>query len=396
MFGIGDNKNTPVYGVLFDIGSGSVGVAVVEFDINKPTPNILFSHRTQMRITEHTAKRDILLRKVREAVFSSALLLSQDGLTALKSHNRKARISKMYVSCASPWSYNLTRTVDYTDDEPFKITNSIIEDLTRGAEESIFSDMHQNSKNDEDTFQVVERASVDISVNDYSVADPIDLKGSSVSLSHIVGLIPREVSDSIIEVQEKLYPDSETKIHTYMLIMYCTLRDVLTDFDSLCIIDITGEAVECGLVEGGLIIQNIYIHSGTSTFLRAAVKSTGRPVADIKTAVQNFDDNSLGSKKLDELVQKYIELYASELVKIMQKKVIPKDIVITADRSYEVLFTYIFEEAFKIAANKKLKIKAIDEVLKEEIATGINEDVYLVIEAYFFHKLHGCMDLEAG
>lgn len=394
MFLLGNDKDKPVYGALFDVGSGTVGIAIAEFDHSQTLPHIIFSRRFEMRITNQNAKRETLLRKVREAILSSALVLQQEGVKALKSYNKKAKISNVLVTCSSPWSYNLARTVEFKDDEPFKITESIIDDLVHGAEDAILTDLHKKDKKASERYDVVEQASVDISVNDYTVVDPIGLKGTTVSLSHIVGLIPNEITESIREAQEKLFPAANLRTHTYMLIMYCIIRDVFPRLSSLNIVDVTAEAVEFGLVEHGILVENNALHYGAGNLIRDAVELTKRPTSDVIAMLRDYTSKSIDSSPVAPVVEKCIEHYANGIIESMKDEVVPQDVVLTTNRVFEPLFIHILENAFKKATGKKRNILVIDPELLDEITSGSEDDVYLAFEARFFHKLHGCGEIE--
>ena len=98
-----------------------------------------------MRITKHGAEESENIRRIKETLFSASLTLSQDGIKALHEHNPKARLSKMYVTCSTPWSYTTARNVYYEEDENFRVTDEIIDDLVKGAESEMLSEARDNA-----------------------------------------------------------------------------------------------------------------------------------------------------------------------------------------------------------------------------------------------------------
>jgi hypothetical protein len=395
MFLFGNDRKNPVYGALFDVGSGTVGIAVCEFDRTKKLPHIVFARRFEMRFSSKSTRKETVLRKVRETILSSSLVLQQEGLKALKKYKKHAKISNLFVTCSSPWSYNLARTVEYRDDDDFKISQSIIDDLVSSAETAILEDLKNKDSSNAENYDVIEKTSVDISVNDYTVADPIDLKGSSISLSHIIGLVPNEVSESINEVKDKLFPGAKLRIHTYMLIMYCIVRDVFPRLSTMTIVDVTGEAIEFGLVENGVLTENNAFEYGTANIIREAAELTSKPVPDIITLLRGYTDDDIESKSVKPVVEKCINYYADAIKETMRDKVIANDIILTTHRTFEPLYSYILEESFSKVTGRRRNILTIDPKLVEEISSGSDGDVYLAFEARFFHKLHGCGEFES-
>jgi hypothetical protein len=394
MFNFRHNDSDAVYGVLIDISSGTVGVAIVESPFGEKLPKLIYTHRNTMRVTKHGAEKSENIRRVREALFSAALTLSQEGKQALAEYNPNAVIKKLYITCSSPWSYTVARTVHYKNDEPFKVTHTIIDDLIQSAETEILNHLRDETEVADEKYSVVERVTVDISINDYPVSQPLNLKGTSLGLSHVAGLIPQEILDAVNEVQEKLFPETELRAHTYMLIMYCVMRDIFPRLNSLCIIDVTGEATEFGVVENGLLIENTSIPVGSNTFVRNVMEATNKPATDIQSHMSL--DNERAHLETD-VFEPYINEYENQLfnaiTKILEHRTIPANIVITTHRPYEHFFAPIVKRVFKKALATDPHMLSIKESIIDEISHGAGDDVYLALGARFFHKLHGCGEL---
>ncbi len=391
MFGFGHNDKDATYGVLIDIASGTIGVAVVASETANKVPIILYAKRTSLRITKNKATGVEDLRRVREALLSALLQLSQDGLQLLTEHNSRAKVTKLYVTCSSPWSFTIARDVHYESDESFKVTSTIINDLVHSAEEEIASHLKNMPETEGEDFEIVERATVDMTVNDYPVKHPLNLKGSVLGLSHIVGLVPSDIMTSLHEVQDKLFPDTELRVHTYMLIMYCVMRDLFPRVHSLCIINVTGEAIEFGIIENNLLIENTFVPYGSSTFVRDIMEQTGKPSSDILSTLEaHGDDTALEEPDFSEQIASYKEKITEAVNGILTRRIFPTDVIITASRPYEPLFKKVIEQTLESTLEKKVSVITVPRKVIEEISHGSGDDVYLALAARFFHKLHGC------
>ena len=391
MFSFRQKDEDVVYGILFDIASGSVGVAIVVSNKNERFPKILYQHRVLMRVTEHIRNTEEHLRRIREALFSAALTASQHGGEALRELHSNAHITKVYVTCGSPWSYTIARNVHYENDHSFKINQSLLHDLVLSAEEEIVTKLRETALLKDEQFEVVERATVDISVNEYPVTNPLSLEGTILDLSHVVGAIPRDVLTAIHDVQDKLFPNTELKAHTYMLIMYCILRDILPKLHSICIIDITSEATEFGIVEHNLLTENLSIRYGSASFIRNIATATGKPIADIQTSIEQgliSDDRAA----YDAEIEVYTEHIQKAIDDLTSRRIIPSDIVVTADSTYNGFFKDIIEQAITKANIGTIRVIPLESRVISEISTK-DADVYLVLGARFFHKLHGCGEM---
>lgn len=391
MFSFRHNDEDVLYGVLFDIASGSVGVAIVASHKNDRLPKLLYAHRVLMRVTKQAGSTEEHLRRIREALFSAALTASQHGRDALKKHSSDAKITKIYVTCASPWSYTIARNVHYENDQPFKITHTLLSDLVQSAEDEIISQLRESALLREEQFEVVERATVDIAVNEYPVSDPLSLEGRILDLSHVIGAIPRDILTAIHDAQDKLFPQTELRAHTYMLIMYCILRDVLPKLHSVCIIDVTSEATEFGIVEHNLLTENLFIPYGSSSFIRNVAEETGKPLSDIQALIEH--DIEASESELQPEIEVYTKHIQKALDDLLSRRIIPSDVIITAERAYHPFFKRVLERAISSANFGTVRVIALDEKIITEIDTESVADVYLALGARFFHKLHGCGEM---
>ena len=397
MFGLRKN-NDEVFGAVIDISSGSVGVAVVESNHTKKLPTVIFAHRVLMRSGGLERKADDQMRQMREALFSASLVLSREGLQALARHNKHARITKILVSCSAPWSYTISRTVEYQNDTDVKISRTLVDDLVESAEEEIEMHVENAPIPQELGFQIVERATVDIRINDYPVHHPFGLKGQLVSLSHITGLVPKDVTKAIIDVQEKILPHTELRAHTLLLIVFCVLRDLIPNQSSYCIVNITSEATEFGIVSDDTLIASMHVPYGSGNLYRDIMKATGRTEADVTSLILSHQDRSLTQKAHDE-VDTYFERYTSNLGKSFTEfffnKSMPQSLVIIAEPYMTPLYKLEFDKMLKSATSTTIPVHVIDPEIIEQIMYDNVSDAYISLLCRFFHKLHGCGEIDS-
>lgn len=391
MFHFREKADRPIFGVLIDISSGSVGVGIVASIPENKLPELVYIHRTHMRVTLAPNNDKDDWRRIRETLFSSALLLTQDGMSVLRAKYPKAQISRMFITCSSPWAYTIARDVQYESKEPFKVTKEMLDDLVENVEAEIMQALREEAQGTRESYQIVERATVDLNINGYSIHNPLNLKGSEISFSHVTGLIPQTLISFLFEAQEKLFPGTTTRIHTFMLVMYCVLRDIFPRMHTHCIIDVTGEATEFGIVENNLLIENTYIPYGSNTLVRNIMERTNKPAADIEglLAAAHAQD-SVAQEDFKAEIENYEGMVQAAISEILGRRVFPHDVIITTHTKYESLFKGVIARALKQSTDIQSNVISIEPKLISEITQTSEADVYLVLAARFFHKLHGC------
>ncbi len=393
MFSLGSRTSRPSYGALIDIGSGTVGVGIVASYGEEKAPRLIYTHRLEMRITEHRGTFTDDLRRIREALFSATLLLAEEGQRTLTQEDTNAHIEHLFVTCASPWSYTLVRNVRYENDEEFQVTEAILHDLTETASSEILEEIRKDPRIHDEIFDIVEQSTVDVRINDYLVDAPIGKPGTSVSLAHVIGLIPKELIGTIHEIQDKLFPKTTLRMHTGMLGTYCVIRDIFPHIHSCALINVTGEATECALVENDFFAQNSFIPYGSNTLVREIMERTKRPASDIITTLRLADTHDFDAE-IDAIQTQYRALFRSHIEHIREHRAFPNEIVITTHRAYTSWFTKIILKTLHETLGKEPVLRLIDPLIIEEISKGADEDIYLALAARFFHKVHRCGEEE--
>lgn len=389
MFGFGNDDKKQMYAALIDISSGSVGVAIVASNHEMDSPTVIYTHRINMRITAYDSVKADDLRRVREALFSASLILSQEGHLALKEHDSHAKITKVFVTCSAPWSITLVQNVEYENDIRFKVGHSIINDLIKSAVMEISNHLKDNPVFVSDGFETVEQTTTDIKINDYSVSNPIGLSGTSISLSHIVGLVPKEISGGVHEVQEKLFKSSLYNIHTFIIVMFYVIRDIFKNVNSMCIINITGEATEFGIAEHGILIENTHLAYGSNSFVREIMQATNKPQSDVLSAMHAYlEDTHTSTNEIEKYIDAYSNRVADSLRKILERRLIPKEIFIAVHGPHEKLFREVITSAFKKVFAVEKHIILIEPNIIDHIVEGKTDDIYLSLGARFFHMSH--------
>lgn len=383
MFFGGKEKDVAVYGAIIDVSSGSIGCAIVESHETAPFPKIIYAHRTPFGAS-----------KMRENLLATLTAVINEGVAALRAYAPKAAITKVFITCSSPHGFTAASSVRYESQEPFKVTRKMVEDLIVNAERETLKSAEEQSVGAQTGFEIVERATVDISVNEYLVTRPYNLKGNSLALSHVAGLIPKGVLSMLGELRDRLFPHVELKTHTLMLVMYCVLRDVLPKMHEACIINVTEYVTEFGIIEHDLLMSNASINAGTA----GVAEKMGRPEADIRSTL--MEQNATTPFPV-EVYEAFVSAYSVQLLEHLNnqltQRILPATVILSAPAPYAQLFKEMISKVLKDLSPYTHTILLVEPPLLIDPTTTVSagmDDVYLAASIRFFHKLHGCIEIQ--
>ncbi|USN88720.1 MAG: hypothetical protein H6780_04510 [Candidatus Nomurabacteria bacterium] len=397
LFGL--KKSTDRYGVLIDIGSGSVLTAIIYSNPKNKYPFIIWSHR------EHAPLRNIdsleqSAKAVMTALMNSSMRLDAEGRKALFDYDQAAVLSELQCSIAAPWAYTVTKTINYKQGAPFIITEELLEELTSTINKKVENDLASSAALKDLGLQAITRNTMDMLSNGYRVQDPEGEQATELTLSKTTVVTQEYLIDAITEMQNKLFPNTAARKLSFILMLYAVTRRLLNQSYDVCLIDITYEATEIGIVRDGVLSYCTHAPFGSFSLAREISAVTGVPLHEAfgylhtespYSFIKSLPDNQQG--QIESVFDAYIQQISKLFHETGDSLSIPKQISLHADLNSETLFSDLIEKAVKRSIKSEPRIMPISqEILQQTYETidpatkkQLPKDTALLLSAQFFH-----------
>ncbi|MFT5832171.1 MAG: cell division ATPase FtsA, partial [Candidatus Paceibacteria bacterium] len=273
-------KSSSGYALLVDVGSGSVGLAIVA-PTEMPVP--IWSHRehTPLKVTESVGESS---KAVVTAMMHAMMAFEGEGRSALVAHNKHAKISTIQATVSAPWSYTVARTVKFEKDEPFVITEEMLTQLATTAADQAMEEFEAKHSLKDLGVQETSRTILDTHANGYRVATPNKQSAKYLSVTHVSTLIREEIVESITEMQQKLIPSAELNITSFMMANYYVTDTLQPSGVDYCLVDITNEATELGIVRHNALQYSTHTAFGRASIAREIAAATKLPLHEAFTS----------------------------------------------------------------------------------------------------------------
>lgn len=397
MFGLGKKKSPDITAMIFDIGSGSIGAAMVTLSKSK-LPNIIWSKRIPITFQE-TPDYD----KLSKTMLSTLLDISLEMQTATASILKQAGIRnpmKIMFAFASPWYSMQAKVFRLEKEEPFVLTEQFIKRLIKKEEGAFKERLHKASGGNEPSV-LVERQVVQTSLNGYIVSNPYNkaVKKSRVDL--ILSAIPSYIYEKIIEIKTQLVPGKDWGgIHSFILPAFIVTRDIFHNKKSFLFMDITAEVTDIVTVHDGTILNATSFPIGKHFVIREVAKALGTSAQEASSILRIFMQGNVSGDQLERInkalfgVQKiWLQNFTDTLAQISRDAPIAKDLYITIDQDYSNWFTTVIASGnyseYMLSKNP-FRIQVIDEKILSDHCTynklTAELDIFLAIETIFMHK----------
>lgn len=391
-------KSSERIGALVDIGSASVLVAIVSSVQGREFPHVIWSHR------EHTPLKQIdsleqSAKAVMTSLMNALMKLDSEGRRALHEYNTTSKIPVLHCTVAAPWSYTVTKSINYNQTEPFELTKSLIEELLKSAGKTIAEELKENDVTSNLGLQVISRSTSSLQANGYQIEGPREQLATTLTLSLVSAVTQQYLLDNLNNLKEKLVPEAEIQATSYMLAFYSTASQVYAHMTDVCLVHISYEATEIGVVRDGVLAYTTHTPFGSFSLAREISAITGAPLFEAFQYLRSdnplsFMEGLSDAKRID--VEQMLEAYVAKLQSLFMETgddlSIPKKIIIHADLKSETFFKDIINNAAKRILKSDPDIKMITPNLFNEMTHGAFAhkpqelpDSAMLVSAQFFH-----------
>ncbi len=256
-------------GAVFDIGSSSIGVALVKFEDGVP-PHIVYTHREHMPYRD-TVDPERFLSDMILTLGTAHSRLHKEGLAHLKfTEYGNHRVKRALYAFSSPWAASQTKiaSVHYTD--PTEITEELVRTIIASAEQAFEAEVIDpaNDPAFKEKLSVIDRRVVQVRLNGYEVGDPYGKKARDLSVSFFISLVPKLVIDRVSEASLGALHPKRIRHASSQLATYSVLRDALSGKSDFIILDVGGEVSDLSVVKDGLILETASFPLGKNFLTR--------------------------------------------------------------------------------------------------------------------------------
>ncbi len=374
--------------LIVDIGSGSVGLALVISRAGEARPEVLWTHREFSLIKEVTSTT-WSLREITTAIINAFLKFNTDGVRAVTSYPEKITISSLQLTISAPWTYTITKTINYSEPAPFTVTDSLIEELADTANKKAMESALEHSMLTSSGLVTIETKTIGIMANDYVLESFDDVKTKELSLMELTAMTHQRIIETIEEVRGKILPRASLRTHSFMAVFYDYMRRSFPNTTECCIIDVTSEATEIGIIRDNILRHTTHAPWGAYTLAREIAALSKIPKEEAYAYLRGgeaFVLQKLSDAKQAELAV-IIETYEDKISELLKQTgdtlAIPKTIYLHCDADSETFFIeHIRDAAYKATGIAHI-VHPITSTFLDD--TSVSHDTAILLSAAYFH-----------
>lgn len=386
------NTHNEILTLLVDIGSSSVGCALVKIEKGM-APHILATVRENIPFQESLSSAKFLLAM--NHALERALKTIQLKHPSLHSR-REVFISHIFCTLASPWFILKSRNIRISRPEAFEVTEHVLggfldEDIARLKEEL------KETLPPKDMV-IIEKKIIQIKLNGYDIKNPYGQTTSRLEAVMTVGVSSAKVVESIKRKLGQFFHTTSVHFGAFPVAAFSAVRDIFPMEKNFLFLDITGEATDVSLVANDLLVGAMSFSRGRNFFIREISTQFHTIHEEAATLFAMFLRNELPSAK-QALVGAAVARAEREWLTRFEKVVttfagngaLPLRVFFTTDADIAALFSRLVSKAkTDLFLSDSLEVQYLDQLIVSKFVSfeaEVVRDPFIVVEALLAEKI---------
>src|SRR3989344_8669876 len=401
LFSFSKNKTEEEGVVLvFDIGSASVGGALVSLRKNKK-PKILYNVRKSMAFKEDLDINKFTASMIR-TLSSVVADVERKGISHLNFRSLKNKeIRDAFCFFSSPWYISQTQVVKLEEKEKFFITNEMIKDILE-KEKSDFIKNNEKFFGDGSDVEFMDSKVIQVRLNGYRVEDPFKKKTNDAEVVVYLSLISSDVEEKVKQVIAKPFHLDNIYSHSFTLAGFLSLRDIFEFEDDFVFLDISGEVTDVSFVKNDSLRETETFPVGRNAFIREILKDLKTNYSSASSMINIYKEGKMdpeNSKKIEGSINKIKKVWIKYLEQAMfdlsHGAILPRVIFVIADPDVgDVLIKMIQQENFTKLVFPDYNQSAEPLFIKPNLLknscdfySDVEKDVFLMMDSAFISRI---------
>jgi len=314
---------------IFDIGSGSVGGALVSIPLDgKSIPVIMKSVRTDMNFDKNVGFSHFLTEMIKAL-----------NSTAISLYNKKGGApDEIVCTLASPWYLSETRVIKIKKEKQFVFTKFLASDLINKEISNLMQSYKEKYNNLDSKPEIIEQLTMSVLLNGYPIKEPIGKKCYSLEMNMIISLVPALCLNKIKETLSKTFHHIDVKFSSFTVDTFLAVRDKYVGPDSYLLLDVSGEITDVGIVTKGILKATLSFPFGKKTFYNYLCSKLEIENRDAEELFKLYNKNNLSAGLREKIVPLFKlmenawgESFSQCIATLPKTLILPSTIFLTTD-----------------------------------------------------------------
>lgn len=382
-----NKKQNSSLSVLIDIGSSSIGVALV--DIKKDSaPHIIASVREDIPFQDALSSTRFL-HAMNRTLGKALESIQSKGLTKLPPSN-------VFCTLSAPWFLLKTRNLHISRMVEFEVNEHVLEGFINDDINVLKEELKNTLPSDD--IRIIEKKIIQMRLNGYEIKNPYKQRTSKLEMAVTVGISSNKVIRSIEGKIHKYFHITPIHFGAFPVAAFSAIRDIFPHDRSFLFVDITGEATDISRVENDALSGSISFPYGKNFFIREVSTRLHTIHEEAASLFAMFLRDELHDERqaqIAEIVEwaenEWLARFERAVATLANNGILPNKIFFTIDADIEQLFSKVIAKAKSdVLMKTSFDVQYLDQLIISKFVSfedNVSRDPFIVVEALFAKKI---------
>lgn len=376
---------------MLDIGSGSVGAAVISFDEKENRPIILYSIRKQITFQD-TFTFDRFLSAMIETTTDVLIDVA-------KKYPQKHR--DVMCTLSAPWYVSQTKTAFEEYDKPTAITQKNVDAMVSKEVSQVKKNFNTHyAELTQGTAEIIEVESVNIRLNGYDTPKPFGKQAQTFEAYLYISMTSSQILSAIRELVHKHLHVRDISFRSFALVAFSSLRDMYSHISDFMFLDVSGEMTDISIIRKNTLVETLSFPFGKNYILRTVASELNTVPEDALSSLKLVTEKKATpdvvekvEKALAHAKEEWLQEFREHMQTLSSHAVLPSTVFLITDPPFDSFFNTVVSTAH--FPNLPLMRDELDVQMVSEKVVGkfvrykpnVPRDSFLVLEALFTQKV---------
>lgn len=387
------SKKKPM--LIFDIGSTSVGAALVLVGGNEPP---FFAHTARHWLPPvreiNMARLLGLLETAVDSVGKDMVSLGVKRLAALGYGSRLP--AEVHYFVAAPWYASHISTVGLLSEKPFMMTREF---LARAVERERKA-LEETIAGTAPGLRIFEHQILSLSANGYETENPFGKNVSDAELCVYAALAEEAVLGRFTSRIQRSFHTETVEPHSFLLAFFSCVRDIPGGGNDFLLVDVSGEVTEVSVVKDGRLRESASYPLGRNFLARSLAAACGVSCQEALSLLAvhfsrrgNEDFSKKFMPAVSRVEKEWMNGFEECLSRVAGEAFVPHVSFLAAPSEMSPwIAAAIQDEALyqHTLASKPFVVSIADEKMFDAhvgFGPGVSKDSFLMVDALFLNKI---------
>ncbi|MEN9614418.1 MAG: hypothetical protein RLZZ347_725 [Candidatus Parcubacteria bacterium] len=384
-------RNRQEVDLILDIGSGSVGAALVVVGKDS-VPSVVYTVRKDIGFQKRLDPKRLPIL-LTDALISLLSVVVKDGMKHLRfTQSGMGAIRDVHIHLASPWYVSHTKTITIKKEVPFEVTRQVLRSHIQEEQQALISSLPAHEGQFEEGIRPVEHSVIKLLLNGYETAVPFGKMAKELCLSVYVSLMPETIAQVIETAIYSTFHPRKIQFHSFGMSAFTSIRSLYPESNDFVFLDFGSEVSELFLVRRGAFADGVSVPCGKHSFVRMVAQDLAVDesvaLSSIRLVTSKQADPSAQARMSSSFARIKEEWLAhlSVALDLLDKEVsLPETVYVTADADMLPLIAEYGKELSVASLGQQWhpmhRVVSVSDILPYvHFSVGITTDIFLGLE----------------